>query len=472
MSTPPPTPDGSPPGEAPAQDVLPGAPGVADEPAAAPPAHFDPAHAQPIPPAYPPQPSYPTQQHYPVGYPQYAAPGYPQPGYRPTPPGYPVYQPQPGYPPQGFGPPGFPPQAGYQPGYPPQPSYVAPVPQPGYVPGPAPSAPLVSIDLKPGIIPLRPLGISDIYNGAVAYIRSNPRTTLGLTTIVVVLTQLLALGLQIGPLLALDRVNMLGDNSSDVGASALLQLPGALTTWLATILLGGMLTVVVGRAVFGETITIGEAWARIRGRLPALIGLAALETLAMFLVLGVIVVIVVGLAQASAALAVIAGLFLLLLFGLGACYLWVQLTFAPTAIVLERLSVMAAIRRSFALVRGDFWRLLGILLLTAILVSIIASALGFPFQIAGAIMTSGVRDNDVLLIGASLTAIGAAIGRIITTPFSAGVTVLLYTDRRMRGEAFDMVLRTGADAALRAAADPAAGPHVLDETDQLWLTRR
>ena len=37
MSTPPPTPDAPLPGEAPAQDVLPGAPGVAAEPAAAPP---------------------------------------------------------------------------------------------------------------------------------------------------------------------------------------------------------------------------------------------------------------------------------------------------------------------------------------------------------------------------------------------------------------------------------------------------
>ena len=33
-----------------------------------------------------------------------------------------------------------------------------------------------------------------------------------------------------------------------------------------------MLTVIVGRAVFGAGITIGEAWQRVRGRLLALIG--------------------------------------------------------------------------------------------------------------------------------------------------------------------------------------------------------
>ena len=44
------------------------------------------------------------------------------------------------------------------------------------------------------------------------------------------------------------------------------------------------------------------------------------------------------------------------------------------------------------------------------------------------------------------------------TPFSAGVDTLLYTDRRIRAEAFDLVLQR------RGERDPGAG------TDQLWLT--
>ena len=58
-------------------------------------------------------------------------------------------------------------------------------------------------------------------------------------------------------------------------------------------------------------------------------------------------------------------------------------------------------------------------------------------------------------------AVGGAIGQIITAPFTAGVVVLQYTDRRIRSEAFDLVLQTG------AAAGPAASP---DSTDDLWLT--
>ena len=57
--------------------------------------------------------------------------------------------------------------------------------------------------------------------------------------------------------------------------------------------------------------------------------------------------------------------------------------------------------------------------------------------------------------------VGRAIGQIITAPFTAGVVVLQYTDRRIRAEAFDLVLQTG------AAYGPAAPP---DSTDNLWLT--
>ena len=63
-----------------------------------------------------------------------------------------------------------------------------------------------------------------------------------------------------------------------------------------------------------------------------------------------------------------------------------------------------------------------------------------------------------------LVAIGGAVGQIITAPFSAGAVVLLYTDRRIRAEAFDLVLQTGA-----AYAAPGAAP---DSTDHLWLTRQ
>src|SRR6516162_1227188 len=127
------------------------------------------------------------------------------------PPGYPVV-PQPGeyapagYPPSGHGmPPGYgapPPGYGPRPGYGPPPGY-APLPGPPYGP-----PQLVPGAIKPGIIPLRPLTLSDIFNGAVGYVRANPRATLGLTAIVVVLMQIISLIATFGPLAAYGRITI------------------------------------------------------------------------------------------------------------------------------------------------------------------------------------------------------------------------------------------------------------------------
>jgi hypothetical protein len=424
-----------------------------------------PAHMS-APPGYPP-PEYPPG----YGPPGYAPPGYPPPGYPPpayAPPGYaaaPPGYPLPGYPPPGYPPPWYPPPGYAPPRYPP-PGY----PPPGYrhagaqyggYPPPLPPA------LKPGVIPLRPLSLSEIFNGAVAYIRANPKATLGLTTIVVVAAQILALIVQIGPLAITGQlVPLRGDQASGAAVigSSLSSLGAAIATGLSAILLSGMLTVVVGRAVFGAPITIGEAWARLRGRLVALIVLTALEVVgAVVLVAAAVFVIAVVAGAANAGLAFVIGAPLVIALVVALIYLGTMLSFAPVAIVLERAALVAAIKRSFALVRRSFWRVLGIRLLGALVAAVIAGAVAFPFTVAAQLLLLGSSSTPLLLVGIVLIGIGGAIGQIITAPFSAGVVALLYTDRRIRAEAFDLVLQTGATG---GPAQPA------DSTDHLWLIRQ
>lgn len=373
---------------------------------------------------------------------------------------YPPPPPGPSYP--GSAPAGYPPPQAYgapPPGYSPPPGYGPP---PGYYPPPAyPAYPAV---LKPGVIPLRPLSLSDIYNGAVAYIRTNPKATLGLTTIVVVVAQLIALLLQIGPLTAMGGFE--SDAPGEVpstGAIALFSgatIVGFLVTQLASVLLTGMLTVVIGRSVFGGSITIGEAWQRLRGRFLALLGLTALQGFVVVMVAVLIVVAVVAADAVGGGLAAfIVGAPLMVAALLGFLYAVTVLLFAPALIVLERLGVFAAIARSFTLVKKDFWRVLGIWLLAAIVASVVATAVGVPFSLVGQLLSLEPERVGMFVGGLILVAIGGMIGQIITAPFGAGVDVLLYTDRRIRAEAFDLVLQTGA-----------AGP--AESTDQLWLTRR
>ncbi len=423
------------------------------------------------PPDYPDYPEYPPFGYGPPAYPPSGYPGYPPPGYGP--PAYPppAYGP-PAYPPPAYGPPAYPP-SGY-PGYPPPPGYgPPPYPPSGYPPAPGYAAPSGYGSAPPnrfgtsapGIIPLRPLSLSDIFNGAAAYIRTNVKATLGLTAIVVVSTQIITLVAALGPLAAASRLRTAPSDDltgGDIAAWTTSAGLAGLVGWLAGILLSGMLTVVVGRAVFGSTIGPGETWAKIRGRLPALLGLVALESLGLILLAGLVGLIIGAIGAAgNAAAAVVVGLPLLLVSSATVVYFYTMLSFAPVLIVLERLPVIDAITRSFALVRNSFWRVLGIQLLTWVVVLLVAGAVAAPFNFVGAVL---VGSSGSSLIGATVGAVGSAIGRIITAPFSAGVVVLLYTDRRIRAEAFDLVLQTGAGRG-PARGQPAAA------TDYLWLTR-
>jgi hypothetical protein len=122
-------------------------------------------------------------------------------------------------------------------------------------------------------------------------------------------------------------------------------------------------------------------------------------------------------------------------------YLYTMVLFAPVLVVLERLPVVDAITRSFALVHGDFWRVLGIRVLALLVASVIATIIGAPSSIVGQIMAVGHSFTGVVFAGAAVASIGGAIGQIVTAPFTAGVTVLLYADRRIRAEGFDWLTR-------------------------------
>lgn len=311
------------------------------------------------------------------------------------------------------------------------------------------------------VIPLRPLSLTDIFNGSLAYVRTNPKATLGLATVVVLASQIVTLALQIGPLSALGEFDptLQGEtpSSGTIAVFAIGAFVGIVVTTLASLLLSGMLTVVIGRSVFGGSITIGEAWRRLRGRLPALIELTVLQALALMVVVAIVAVVIVGAGALGGGLAAFAiGMPLVLATLLGVLYVSTILLFAPAVIVLEHLGIVDAVKRSFTLVNKDFWRVFGIWVLATIVAAVMAWGVGAPFNVAGQIMTM-VADGPTVpaLI---LTAVGGAIGQIVTAPFSAGVVVLLYADRRFRAEAFDLMLQTGAGAP-------------VETTDQLWLPR-
>ena len=107
----------------------------------------------------------------------------------------------------------------------------------------------------------------------------------------------------------------------------------------------------------------------------------------------------------------------LLLFVPGIIFL-VFLSVAIPALIVEDRRGTDALGRSWNLVQGDFWHALGVIFVAAILVGIVAGIIG---SIGG--------DEWVLRW------IFTAIAQILTAPYAALVSILLYVDLRARKEA-------------------------------------
>ncbi|WP_433252375.1 hypothetical protein ACQPYK_07705 [Streptosporangium sp. CA-135522] len=369
------------------------------------------------------------------------------PGSAPGAPPSPQSPPQPPQPPNGSaGPYGHGPYGPPAPPYPPGP--YGP-PSPYGPPGPYGFAPPPA--MRPGIIPLRPLGLGDILDGAIKLIRSNPKTILGMSAIAAALG---AIPVAVGQAIllgragtALDDPELLRSREIDV----LAQYGGTLVSYavqfIVVTVLTGVLTRILGRAVFGGKMTVGEAWRLTRNRVPTLFGLVLAGMVFMLVPLALVVAIIVGLGAAGAGLGTIVLLSVLAVVAFVAYSLFVttRLALAASVAVLERRGVVASLRRSWSLVSGGFWRTLGILLLTQIIAGLVATVLSLPFTFAGTFAGMfGEGSTGSQIAAAILIAVGGTIGAMITYPFQAGVNGLLYADRRMRAEAFDLVLQTAA----------------------------
>ena len=116
---------------------------------------------------------------------------------------------------------------------------------------------------------------------------------------------------------------------------------------------------------------------------------------------------------------------------------WLGVLWAMTtpAYVLEGIPALRSFRRSAELVRGQWWRVFGILLLGGLISVVVSFVLALPFGVVATLAgTPGTTGYTVV------TALGGIVAGTVTAPFSAGISGLLYFDQRMRREAFDLEL--------------------------------
>jgi hypothetical protein len=341
--------------------------------------------------------------------PGWGEPEVPPPGWRPG-------QPEPGW--GQFAPqqqPGWP--AGWQPGYP---------PQAGWQPYPQVPPYLQQAAHKPGAIPLRPLRLGDLFDGAFRIIRYNPQATIGaavLVSAVATLTHDQVVGM--------------------VTAFGGLLIGGQLRA-IGLLYVSGMVAHVTSAAAVGRTLTIGEAWEATRGKRWRLLGMAFLlgmvTVLAISLVAGVIILFALNTTIGATLLAGFLLVPLLIVFYF-VFSVRVRLLAVP-ALMLEPAGVFGAISRAVRLSSRQFWRLLGLSLLTGLVVAFAGAILGAPFSIAGQLMLSSADHGLPAYV--LLTSIGTVITSAVLQPFSAAVSALLYVDQRIRKEAYDVELLTRA----------------------------
>lgn len=346
---------------------------------------------------------------------------------------------------------------------PPAPTDSAP-PAPPQAATPSGRAPAQPVDTgwtpppKPGLIPLRPMTLGAILGAAFQVVRRNPRATFGLALLI---TGVVTVGaaLVIGAIFLLVFSRSATAAATDVptidaGSTAIIilsYLALVLAALIGSAVLQGMISLEVARATVGEKLTLGALWRAARGRLWALIGwtAAVVAVIAVaFVVLTLVVTVIVAVGGVAGA---VIGILLGLAFAAGGVvlgvWLGVRLALVPSALMIERLTLGAAIRRSWRLTIGYFWRTFGIIALVSLIIQVVSSILSIPLSIVLGIASALVAPTgDVntlaivtIVIGGITVIVSLVVGAIVAV-IQAATPALIYLDLRMRTEGLDLTL--------------------------------
>ena len=319
---------------------------------------------------------------------------------------------------------------------------MPPPPGAGPPPGPAEAgqAPLH----RPGPVAIRPLTLGELLDGAFKLLVASWRTILVVTAIFVVPLQLLSAYLQ-REMLGTGLLEMFSDPTA---AEMWLETGGTgadLATLLSVVngvflvpLVTGAVAAVVATSYLGGEADAGQALATGLRRWWALIASWLLLLLASMLPL-VSAGGAIGLATLAGVptiLVVLVGIALVLLalaasLGIGSLF-----SAAVPAIVVEQLGPVSGLRRSARLLRPRLLPVVGIIVVSSLVISLLSMALGGIPQVVGLLL------GDTY--GWVLVAVGGVLASLVTTPLLAIVVTLLYFDGRVRHEALD--LRLAADA--------------------------
>jgi hypothetical protein len=321
--------------------------------------------------------------------------------------------------------------------------------------------------------PLRPWLPVDLLDNAARTISENKAVMLGLPVVGGIALAAVQFGLT--RLVVPGGLDVFAGADPAAQASISMAVMYAVNTALfavASSILSGVIALAAVRSQLGARLGARELLRMVRPAIPALIGVALIQSLTLVLMFGGWLSVAFGSAadfDASGSSDALIGVgMLLMLVGFVVFVIFgVRLTLAGTVVLMEgtkapaiglsipaRVGVLGAIKRSWRLVRGKFWRVLGILLFGGIVVWIVSQALQLGIGLLAVTLVawtqSGNPAAEVLAIATGIaTAASMLLVVIASLAFLSAVQALIYLDLRVRREGLDLWLRPALLPAVR-----------------------
>jgi hypothetical protein len=295
---------------------------------------------------------------------------------------------------------------------------------------------IADLPLDTLITRLRPRTVGELIDGAFRLYRRHFRTFLVIVAVVYLPLQLLDY---------LADVFLLGTYDAPDGEFGARRIGSQMSTFQAsyrTYLLtyfgyfaAWPLTVAVARILVGDTITVREAYREAGHRMRDLLGLIGLQLLILFGAASPLLVTIPAIALGgSGALGVaVAASCLLAVLLIIYSIIQVRLQVILPAAVNEDLSPRQALRRSWELTDGYWWRTVALAVVLGILNAVVV--LGPATLLAG--IVNALAPVDVYTNQAIIEGVGI-ITTIIFLPVEITAIALYYYDQRVRKEGFDL----------------------------------
>jgi hypothetical protein len=272
---------------------------------------------------------------------------------------------------------------------------------------------------------LRPLGVGEVLDTAIKLYSRNAVTMWKMVGVVVVplaVLQILVLAASL-PSGAFVHDGTLYTSAGTLSAPALGTLAQSVLGLLAILVVNGALALCLVDSYVGHPLSWSRSLQAAFSRLGALLWLAIIF-----------------------AIAIVIAFILIILPGIWLSVAW---ALAVPALMVEGIGAVAALRRSFRLVRHRWWATFGALFVATIMLFVVLFLVGLIF---------GALSGSSLGLYLVMHGLSTVVSALIAYPFIGAVVAVIYIDLRVRKEALDLELLAGSSGSNATAGSPSAVP--------------